>query len=592
MSFAPLSPRCLRPLVQHARQFPNPALRNRLSDGASGVNQSRLCARNKSISTAPTSRTVNQPGAWHARPSSRFDSAGIAAAVAATVFVLLGGLLTTNRSTRAEAPADSENFIRLHEIQEHNRQADTYWVYRGNRVYDITEWIPNHPGGEVIMRAVGGSIEPYWNIFTIHQKQDVYDILEQYFIGLIDPRDLVDGKAPADQIEDPFKSDPARDEALTVHSERPFNAETPVADLQSFITPVNRFYKRHHLWVPQVDEETFKLTIELPDGEEAEYSVEDLRRKFKAHTITATMQCSGNRRSHMTEGSSPTNGIQWGVGAISNASWTGVRMLDVLQDAGLNITDLPDDVKHVQFVGAEAYGASIPIDKAIDRFGDVLLVYEMNGQPLQRDHGFPLRALVPGTVAARSVKWLNKIVLSDEESTSQWQRRDYKCFGPNEGGNPDWDRAAAIQETPVQSAITSVRKVTANRLENSQLARVYGLEEESVVLRGYAFSGAGRRIVRVDISPDDGKTWQQAELETPAEGEGSQGHRAWSWQLWSLAVPVRMLSRNICVKASDEGYNTQPETFAPYFNFRGNLANSWHRLPVSEALNAPVVRQE
>lgn len=157
MSFTTLSPRWLNPLVQHARQYPNPALRNRLripltSDGLSGVNRSRLCARNKSISTAPTSRAVKQNGAVHARSSSRFESAGIAAAVAAGVFVLVGGLFTTNRPTRAEAPDDGEKFIRLHEIQEHNRQADTYWVYRSNRVYDITDWIPNHPGGEVIMR--------------------------------------------------------------------------------------------------------------------------------------------------------------------------------------------------------------------------------------------------------------------------------------------------------------------------------------------------------------------------------------------------------------------------------------------------------
>ncbi|KAK5149658.1 hypothetical protein LTS14_010789 [Recurvomyces mirabilis] len=494
-------------------------------------------------------------------------------------------ILATSQSAFADAPSPDEKLIRLHEIHDHNRRADAFWVYRGNRVYDITDWVPNHPGGEVILRAVGGSIEPYWNIFTIHQKQDVYDILEQYFIGTIDPRDLVDGQAPADQVDDPFKSDPLRDKELIVHSTRPFNAETAATDLQTFITPTSRFYKRHHLWVPQVDEETFTLTVELPDGEEKVYSVADLRKRFKEHTITATMQCSGNRRSHMTEGSSPTNGIQWGVGAISNASWTGVRMLDVLEDAGFNVTTLPEDVNHVHFLGAEAYGASVPLQKVMDRFGDVMIVYAMNGKPLSRDHGYPLRALVPGTVAARSVKWLNRIILSEEESSSQWQQRDYKCFGPNEGSKPDWESAVAIQETPVQSAITDVQKVTTNRLKDSSLARVYGLEEESIILRGYAFSGAGRSIVRVDISPDNGKTWQQAQIEDAKE----QGQRSWSWRLWSLAVPTRLLSGNVCVKATDDGYNTQPESFTPYYNFRGNLANSWHRVPTSEVLSAAAV---
>ncbi|KAI6793812.1 hypothetical protein KC363_g5594 [Hortaea werneckii] len=521
-------------------------------------------------------------------PECASSSTNIATAIAGGALAFAGAIFVTTNTSFAEQPGSDNKYIRLEEIHEHNRKADTYWVYRGDRVYDITDWIPNHPGGEVIMRAVGGSIEPYWNIFTIHQKQDVYDVLEQYFIGLIDPRDLVNGRAPADQIDDPFKSDPTRDEELIVHSARPFNAETPVSDLQTFITDNARFYKRHHLWVPQLDEKTFKLTVELPNGEEKQYSVEDLRSKFQSHTITATMQCSGNRRSHMTEGSSPTNGIQWGVGAISNAEWTGVKIMDVLQDAGLDVADLGVDVKHVQFVGAEAYGASIPVEKVADRFGDAMIVYAMNGKPLPRDHGYPLRALVPGTVAARSVKWVNKIVLSDEESSSQWQRRDYKCFGPNEGGNVDWDSAVAIQETPVQSAITSVQKVTANRLNNSQLATVYGLEEESVVLRGYAFSGGGRRIVRVDVSPDNGKTWQQARIEGDQE---QKGHRAWSWRHWDVAIPTRLLSGNICIKATDDGYNTQPETFAPYYNFRGNLANGWHRIPVKEALNTAVVHK-
>jgi len=231
--------------------------------------------------------------------------------------------LTSNlRTPLAEEPshAAETRLIRLAEIHEHNRKANTYWVFRGDRVYDITQWVPNHPGGEVILRAVGSSIEPYWSIFTIHQKQDVYDILEQYFIGKIDPRDLVNGKAPAGEVDDPFRSDPKRDEALIVHSSRPCNTETPERELGTYITPDEKFYVRNHFWVPETaNEDQHRLTIELPDGEEVEYTVADLRKKFKEFTITATMQCSGNRRSHMTENSRPTNGLQWGVGAISIA---------------------------------------------------------------------------------------------------------------------------------------------------------------------------------------------------------------------------------------------------------------------------------
>jgi sulfite oxidase len=106
-------------------------------------------------------------------------------------------------------------------------------------------------GGAVILQATGGAIDAYWDSSNIHQKQDVYDILEQYFIGLIDDRDLVDGKLPQGQIDDPFSTDPERDQALIVHTERPCNAETPAMDLNTLITPTDKHYVRNHFWYVQ-----------------------------------------------------------------------------------------------------------------------------------------------------------------------------------------------------------------------------------------------------------------------------------------------------------------------------------------------------
>ncbi|KAK4694875.1 sulfite oxidase, partial [Lecanoromycetidae sp. Uapishka_2] len=478
----------------------------------------------------------------------------------------------------ADAPPPKQNFktsaIRLSEVHKHGRDSETKWVTKGSRVYDITDWIPGHPGGDVILRAVGGAIDQYWNIFTIHKKQEVYDILESYYIGDVDPRDLVDGKVPVDHIEDPFANDPKRDGRLIMLSERPCNAETPTEALGSFVTPNEMFYVRHHMWVPEVGEAGHKLTIELADGEEKEYSIEDLKSKFEEVHITATLQCSGNRRKHMTAGARSTNGLQWNVGAISNADWKGVRLRDVLADAGFNVNDAPDDIKHAQFIGAEAYGASIPIEKAVDKFGDVILAYEMNGLPLPPDHGYPIRVLVPGTVAARSVKWVNRILISEEESPSQWQQRDYKCFGPNVGGNPDWTSAPAIQEMPVQSAITSLRDISWLDEKNRKFLQVYGLEEDSVAVEGYAFSGGGRRIVRVDVSADDGRSWHQAEL-LPNDAAGK---KAWAWQQWRWVLPKSQAGPCFVVKAVDEAYNTQPNEYESNYNFRGNLTSSWHRL--------------
>ncbi|MCJ1253230.1 hypothetical protein MMC24_001041 [Lignoscripta atroalba] len=500
--------------------------------------------------------------------------------IGATVFAA-GAIATTvfyAPNLHAEAPIKSgdlkESRIRLKEVQKHGRNAETKWVTKGTRVYDITDWIPGHPGGEVILRAVGGAIDQYWDVFTIHKKQEVYDILESYYIGDIDPRDLVDGAVPTIHVDDPFKSDPERDKRLLAHSHRPYNAETSKEDLGTYITPNETFYVRHHLWVPEIDESKHKLLVELYDGTEKEYTLKDLMEKFKEVNVTATLQCSGNRRRHMTEESRSTSGLQWDVGAISNAEWTGIRLRDVLDDAGFSVDEWPSDVKHVQFVGEEAYGASIPIDKALDKRGDVLLVYKMNGKPLPADHGYPIRVLVPGTVAARSVKWLKKIVISDEESTSQWQRRDYKCFGPNEGTNPDWDSARAIQEMPVQSAIISLRDVSIHSKTDRQLRQVYGLEEDSIVVEGYCFSGGGREIIRVDVSADDGRTWHQAEL-LPDEGKGA---KEWAWKKWRWVIPRRQAGRCFVVKAIDEAYNTQPDSYEPHYNFRGNLTSAWHRV--------------
>jgi len=515
-----------------------------------------------SFSTAPKPQI-------HATFWPKLFGASIIAATAIAASIIYAPVL------HADAPPlKNGSKFRLSEVQKHGRNSETKWVTKGTRVYDITDWIPGHPGGDVILRSVGGAIDQYWNIFTIHKKQEVYDVLESYYIGDVDPRDLVGGAVPAGHVEDPFANDPKRDERLIMLSERPCNAETPTKELGGFATPNETFYVRHHMWVPEVEGSNHKLTIELADGEEREYTIDDLKARFQEHKITATLQCSGNRRKQMTEEARSTNGLQWNVGAISNAEWKGVRLRDVLADAGFDVNDVPEDIKHAQFMGAEAYGASIPIEKAVDKLGDVLLAYEMNGLPLPPDHGYPVRVLVPGTVAARSVKWVNRIIVSEEESTSQWQRRDYKCFGPNIGGNPDWDSAPAIQEMPVQSAITSLLDISCHSVKDRKLLQVYGLEEDSVSVEGYAFSGGGRRIVRVDVSADNGRTWHQAEL----LADESLGKKAWAWKRWRWVLPRSQAGRCFVVKAVDEAYNTQPDEYEPGYNFRGNLTNAWHRV--------------
>ena len=248
--------------------------------------------------------------------------------VSAVCAVILGtSTLTTLVIARsqvyAEAPAHNHLHIRLHEVRKHGRNAERKWVTRGARVYDITDWIPAHPGGDVILRAVGGAIDQYWDIFSVHRKQDVCDILESYFIGEIDPRDLENGVVPAKDIVDPFKADPERDTGLRVLSERPFNGETPPDKLENLITPNELFYVRNHMWVPQIDDSEHKVIVELYNGEEKVFTMADLK-NFPQTKATVTLQCSGNRRQHMSEECMKASGLPWQIGGISTAEFTGV----------------------------------------------------------------------------------------------------------------------------------------------------------------------------------------------------------------------------------------------------------------------------
>ncbi|KAH7140104.1 Oxidoreductase, molybdopterin-binding domain-containing protein [Dactylonectria estremocensis] len=596
-------------------------------------------------STASSASSSSAPSSTKPSSSSWRNIQSITLIASAASLFLAFSLLHAP-PTQCDSPAqppDSQHHgrdpnlprIRIAEVRKHDGRSAHPWVIYGDRVYDITDWIAGHPGGEVILRAAGGSIEPYWDIFSIHKTQYIYDILGQFLIGYVDPADLIDGRPTREEIEDPFSDDPERHPALITMTAKPRNAETPTDVMTAaFLTPNDLFYVRNHMWVPTIpdDPDQYTLTVELEDGAVREYTLRDLKTRFAAHKVTAVLQCSGNRRRHMSEGSGrKANGLPWNVGAISNASWEGVLLSDVLADAGFDVAKGiagTSEAKHVQFSGLEAYGASIPIKKAIDPQGDVLLAYSMNGQPLPRDHGFPLRAVVPGHVAARSVKWLSHISLSDEESTSQWQRRDYKCFGPNQT-HVDWETAPAIQEMPVQSAITGCRlggwtKLTSQNSQGnpsettktSEATNAKARYAQHAALSGYAYSGGGRAIVRVDVSLDGGKTWSQAKILpdcTTHDGTASPcfGHGSWAWRRWRYdgLVPLdafdkvqksdkgngdkdnasstallpysnHHLSATFVVKATDEAYNTQPESHSATWNLRGNLATAWHRVQV------------
>ena len=469
--------------------------------------------------------------------------------------------------------------FRQSEVSEHDNKTDGIWVTHGTGVYDITNFVNEHPGGsEKIMLAAGKSVDPFWSLYTIHKGNGVVqDFLKEYYIGELDPRDIVE-KASTDE-DDPFSNDPDRSPVLIVHQEKPFNAEPPRSlIMQNYITPTALWYVRHHHPVPEVDIETYRLSVSS-DGTLDEklsnlsLSVADLRKNYKERTVVMTMQCAGNRRGELNA-SGKTQGLNWGIGAISTAEFKGVFLRDVLADLGVTYND-EKGVQHVQFMGIDdPYDASIPARKALDKYGDVLLAYEMNGEPIPREHGFPVRVLVPGTLGARSVKWLQKIVVSKEESASTWQRGlPYKGTPPwmTDFKNVDPDKLTPVQELPVQSAICSP-------LAGAEVNVYNGTVEVS----GFAWSGGGRGIVRVDVSADGGETWHTAVL---GEGSDQPLDRAWAWTFWTCDIPLPKNVKSgdkalLVCKAIDASYNSQPSDVRGQWNLRGILNNCWHRVEI------------
>lgn len=225
-------------------------------------------------------------------------------------------------------------------------------------------------------------------------------------------------------------------------------------------------------------------------------------------------------------------------------------------------------------VSASPYAASIPLYKAMDPRCDVILAFEMNGEPLNRDHGYPIRVIVPGTVGARNVKWLGRIVIAPAESDSHWQQGDYKGFSPS----TDWDtvdfsKSPAIQNMPVTSAICQPQP--------GEVVRRDG--HGNVVVKGYAWSGGGAKIVRVDVTGNAGQTWQVAELEgEESERSSLPNGRNWSWTLWTAHIPVANDTDEVEIwsKAVDANYNVQPESFLNTWNLRGVLSNAYCKVKV------------
>jgi DMSO/TMAO reductase YedYZ molybdopterin-dependent catalytic subunit len=325
---------------------------------------------------------------------------------------------------------------------------------------------------------------------------------------------------------------------LILRESQPPNLEMPFGTLDRLTTPTEWFFVRCHFPPPAVDAKTWRLKVEGAVERPFDIGYEELRR-LPGTTKTVTLECAGNSRVFLVP---KPAGVSWQLGAVGNADWTGVPLAALLERAGvksgavevvLEGADSGTVNDEPKSPGPISFARSIPVKLAQE--GDVLLAHRMNGAPLTRAHGFPLRAVVPGWYGMASVKWLTRVVVTDRPFQGYWQTLTYSYF-ERVGGQPVMTPVTEIQ---VKSAVARP-----------------GQDEVVAAGRPYRVAGAAwagtAAVTKVEVSTDGGKTWAEARL----EGEA----RPYAWRLWEYEwrVPATPGRAVLMARATDSKGRTQP----------------------------------
>ena len=322
-----------------------------------------------------------------------------------------------------------------------------------------------------------------------------------------------------------------------VRCEDPLNLEMPFEKLDGFITPTEAFYVRTHFPIPKIDKNKWRLRVEGEVKKPFELGYDELL-KLESRKIPVTLECAGNNRNFLEP---KVKGVQWGLGAVGNAEWTGVPLSILLDRAGVSsgggevILEGADGGKledPKSPTGELRFARSIPLTKAR---ADVLLAYKMNEVDLPAHHGFPLRAIVPGWYAMASIKWLERIIVTNKPFNGYYQTLDYAY----------WKRRGEIADLVPLSEI-AIKAEIARPAEGEIISA-----NSKVRIHGAAWA-SDDEITKVEVSTDGGSVWSEGKLIGVAKRN--------AWRLWEFdwKTPSKLGKQKLIARATDSQGRTQP----------------------------------
>lgn len=375
----------------------------------------------------------------------------------------------------------------------------------------------------------------------------------------------------------------------------PFNVEPPLHKLNEhkFITPSSLHYVRNHGAVPKLTWQDHTVCVGGPLVKNPlTLHMSDLV-DMPARELPVTLVCAGNRRKEQNM-IRQTIGFNWGPSGVSTNVYKGVLVRDLLKMAGVSEKNM--DGKHVEFIGMEdlpnkvgpgpfktepwgklvKYGTSVPLGRAMNPAFDVLIAYQANGEVLQPDHGYPVRLVIPGYIGGRMIKWLKHINVIDNETKNHYHYHDNRILPPHITAEESlsgkwWYKPEYIfNELNINSAIS--------KPDHDETLVIAQNIEKQYTVNGYAYTGGGRKICRVEVSYDKGTHWHLAEVERK-EKPNTYG-MYWCWVWWQFHIPVSDLisTKEIWCRAWDESNNAQPDN--PTWNLMGMGNNQCFRVKV------------